>query len=324
MKRFIIKAAIFMMIILTPIFTFNALYKNTNFYLAMNELYYLKVHPDNITFCNLGNSHEMCGLKYKDIYRGVAHNFATSSQPFYYNYQVLKHVSGSIAPNAIVVIPISYFDWYYNYEELFIEDTNSFNKRYYSLLPASSMYNYNFDDDVKYNHLSVLTAKENLKFIFSDFDLSYFDRHDDTRVADNFIQSAKTRFETWTEHVMAKEEKRDRAKQSNIEYFKKTIDLCIEMGYTPVVVCSPVTGELSNLFSGGLLEDFDTINSEVLSEYEDIIFLDYSRDHRISARHEFFRDASHLNTAGAKAYTQCLLWDLVELGVLDADRVSVS
>jgi hypothetical protein len=38
---------------------------------------------------------------------GIAHNFATSSQPFFHDYSVLKNVEEAIPDEAVIFIPIS-------------------------------------------------------------------------------------------------------------------------------------------------------------------------------------------------------------------------
>lgn len=96
MKKFIGKLILFLLIVLTPLLTLNYLYKNTTAYDAANEMYYLKHFPKDIELLNLGNSHEKAGIFWEGNYLGVAHNFATSSQPFYYDYYVLINASECI------------------------------------------------------------------------------------------------------------------------------------------------------------------------------------------------------------------------------------
>lgn len=313
MKRFVKKIILFVLIIGAPLLTVNQMYKNTNFYLSMNELYWIKVYPQEIELLNLGNSHEMNAIRMFDKYRGVSHNFATSSQPFYYDYQILKNLEGSIAENAIVLIPISLFDWYYNYQELFLEDTASYNKRYYRVLPASSMLYYNFEDDVRYHFLPVITAKENLKYIVEDVDLPRKETANYYTNPNGVRSNADWKYESWMNYVMKLEED---IKQENEKWFRKMIDLCYERGYRPVVISTPIPYTLTEKFSAEFLAEFQETNESVVAEYPGLLFLDYSQDTEFTENLMYFQDADHMNTYGADAYSERLLLDLVRLGYL--------
>ncbi len=286
-------------------------------------MYWARVYPDNITLLNLGNSHAMKGLRYNKYYKGIAHNFALPFQPFVYDYYLLRHIHDNIAPGAVVIVPISYFDWYLDFPELFTGDKH--NSRYYSLLPPEYIYNYNMVDDIQYNIFPVLTAKDNLKYIFNDVQLPQPEEEDKITVkAEDLDHTAKERAELWKNDHMAPDEDKDEVKQANILYFKKTIVYCISMGCRPVVVCCPVTEDLTAQFSADFMNDFDSTIREVLSEYEGIVFLDYSRDPEFSENISYFSDADHLNSAGGEAFTGKLLGDLVELAVIPRERLNLS
>lgn len=318
MKKFIIKLIIFTLIIATPLLTVNFMYKNTNFYLSMNELYWLKVYPKDIELLNLGNSHEKNSIRMFDKFDGVSHNFATSSQPFYYDYQVLKNVKNSVSKDAVVLIPISLFDWYYNYLELFKEDVASYNKRYYSLLPASSIYKYDFEDDVKYNYLPVLTAKENLKYIINDVELPKQEAavyYTNSTAVKNL---AEQKYDSWINHVM---KQTNEVRNDNIKWFKKTVDLCYDSGYKPVVIITPIPYTLNEKFSDEIIEDFYNTNEKVVSEYPDLLLLDYSKDEEFTKNLNYYRDADHMNTYGADAYSKKILDDLVKQKYISENKI---
>lgn len=98
----------------------------------------------------------------------TAHNFATSSQPLYYDLQVLKHAEKNIKKGAVVLLPLSIYDWEYNWREIFKEDKLSMNKRYYGVLNPLHIYNLNFEDYIKCGVIPALTAKDKLKYIYKD------------------------------------------------------------------------------------------------------------------------------------------------------------
>lgn len=323
MKKFLIKTAIFFLVLATPLIVLNVLYTNTNFYRSMNELYFLKNHPQQIELLNLGNSHEKAGLRYSRFYDGTAHNFATSSQPFFYDYNVLRHVSDSIAPGATVIIPVSYFDWFYNWQRLFTEDVAAYNKRYYSMLPPQYMFNYDFEEHVKYGILPVLTAKENLKYIREDISLPQLDAPDMRMVGDNIERVARYKANSWKTEVMAQANTPawEQAIADNSASFRQIVQYCYEQGWTPVVVSLPVTDQLTALFSEEFMAEFDAVTKENVSAFPELLYFDYSRDSRFSSNLEFFRDSDHLNSAGGDALTQQLLLDLAEHGLIVREKL---
>lgn len=320
MKKFLAKLLIFFCIVGIPFLGLNAAYMNTNFYRSMNELYWLKNYPDQIELLNLGNSHTMYGLRYSKFYDGVAHNFATSSQPFFYDYSVLRHIEGSIAPGTVVIVPISYFDWFYNYPVLFTEDSASYNNRYYSFLPPQYIYDYDFEQHVKYGLLPILTAKENLQYIFHDTALPRLEAEDLTMNPDK-QKIAQIKANDWKNNVMDLGAGKQALIEENTYYFQKILDYCYQQGYTPVVISPPMTQELTAQFSQAFLEEFDAITQEVLSAYPGIVYLDYSRDTAFSTHPEYFRDSDHLNSIGGDLLTQRLLNDLVEQGILPREKL---
>ena len=319
MKKFISKMIIYSVIIFTPLLTLNYLYVNTNFYLSNNGLYTIKVYPDNIDLLNLGNSHEMNGIKYEGNCTLIAHNFATSSQPFYYDYQILKSVEDSINDNAVVIIPISLFDWYYNYAEIFSDERYMYNRRYYSVLPASSMLYYDFEDDVKYHYLPVLTAKDNLKYVLEDVDVPVGYNDNTTVNVNAVINNAYRKYDSWFNDVMKFDES---VKQDNIKWFKEIIDYCYESGYRLVVIYTPIPYSLTEKFSDEFLKEFENITFEVLSDYPDLLYLDYSDNDEFTNNLTYYQDADHMNVYGANAFTQRLLTDLAANGYIDEYALS--
>lgn len=318
MKKFIGKLILFLLIVLTPLLTLNYLYKNTTAYDAANEMYYLKHFPKAIELLNLGNSHEKAGIFWEGNYLGVAHNFATPSQPFYYDYYVLINASESIKKGAVVIIPISYFDWYYDYRNLFTE-IPSYNARYYSLLPANQLLNYDFETDVKQNWLPILTAKQNIKCIFNDIQVPAQYNVGNVCVKKSEINEiAKYKAGDWKENVM---EYNEETKRDNINYFRKIIDYCYKKEFVPVVVSLPVTNQLTQEMGKSFMQEFEQCNREAMEGYENLLFLDYSRYKPITADLAYFRDSDHMTMDGANEFTKKLLTDLEKNAIIDSEQL---
>lgn len=320
-RKFFCKLVIFICSILIPVGIVNYFYQRTNYYQSMNETYQLKIYPDQIELMNLGNSHEMYGLKYSKYFDGVTHNFATSSQPFQYDYYILKNIEKNLAEGAVVIVPVSFFDWYYNYRELFKSST--YNTRYYPVLPPWYIYRYNIDEDIKYHWLSVLTAKDNLKYIFNDTALPGLENNNESFIKPEDIGwAASGKADSWLNYVMAPEKGRTEALYYNRYYFEKILTYLNEKGYQPVVIVSPVTEQLTGVLGKEVINEFDRITNEVMQEYPEVVFLDYSRDERFASNLNFFQDSDHMNSMGADYFTQCLLKDLVKQGVLKEEKLT--
>lgn len=324
MKKFIVKFILFVAVIVVPFSILNGLYKNTNYWKSSNETYELRYYPDGIALLNLGNSHEMAGFCYGKFYRGVSNNFATSSQPFYYSHQVLKSAEESIADGAVVLIPISCFDWYYNWRELFGE-IRTYNNRYYSFLKPWQICGFNMDDYIECGVCPLFTAKENVKYIFQDINLPDIEYVDNSMLMDNGIDYANEvvdyKYNSLMNDVMDLGPKKDRVYEQNKNDMIHLIDYCYTKGYRPVLLSTPVTSLLNDRFSEDFKNDFDEKNQEICRSYPDLLFLDYSKDKEFTDNLQYFRDSDHMNSYGGDAYTERVLSDLVKAGMIDENDI---
>ncbi len=311
MKKMLWKGLLFTVILLLPMLYLNMRYKETNYYLQLNGLGKFRKVPNGITTLNLGNSHEQAGIVYNEERSG--YNLALASQPFEYDYYVLDQYSSCLADGATVLIPISYFDWHYAYEELFLDEISVYNERYYSILDKSHIMNYDWKKDLLYHWFPLLTAGENMKYIFED--IAWVDFAEDHTIVADIDAVASYKHKSWTEDVMATDaDGIKEAKKRNQEYLKKTIDFCYEHGYRPVLITLPVTNQLTELFSQEFLKDFRACTQEVLACYPGLEYLDYSKDQEFAGNLKYFKDSDHLNSNGAAAFSARLFKDLADRG----------
>lgn len=322
MKKFLIKIALFFLTIAIPFLILNGMYKRTNYWKSSNELYNIRVHDEKISLVNVGNSHEMNSLRYEKYYKGHSANFATSSQPFYYSYQVLTAAEESIEEDAVVIIPISYFDWYYNWAELF-SAVKTYNNRYYSVLPPWKMYDFNFDLWLECGVFPLLTAKDNVQYIFQDIAAPVREPVNEAVVGNALVDVADYKYNSWCNDVMDLGIDKDKKYEQNLYYFTKMIDYCLDKGYTPVIICTPVTEELYGRFSAEFMNDFYRKNHYIQELYPDVLFLDYSRDMSFTTEYTYYKDSDHMNSVGGEIYTKRVLQDLVANGVIDANMVNL-
>ncbi len=315
MKKLMVKGCIFLLILVLPLIYLNQRYKNSNYFLQLNGLGKYRSIPQNIELLNLGNSHEEAGILYKDNIDILGYNLALASQPFEYDYYVLDYYSSYLKDGATIIIPISYFDWNYNYEKLFMSDISVYNERYYSILDKEHIMNYELKKDILYNRFPLLTAGKNMKYIFEDVEWSK--NSVNTNIVEDVEKVASWKYESWVNDVMLlDDENSSKIKKKNIDYLKKTIDYCYEKGYTPVLVSLPVTSNLTDKFSEQFKDEFKETTKNILKSYPELKYFDYSTDSKFSNNLSYFSDADHLNTNGANAFSKQLFQDLKEAKII--------
>lgn len=315
MKQLMIKSILFLMLIITPLLYLNYRYKNTNYYLQLNGLGKFREITGGIEVLNLGNSHEYSGIIYKNNVNRKGYNLALDSQPFEYDYYILDYYSKFLAEGAVVIIPISYHDWYYNYEEIFMKDISVYNERYYSVLDKNHIMNYDIKKDILYNRMPILTAGKNMKYIFEDTD--WITNIEDTRVVEDIDKEVNYKYTSLTTEVMVSEtEKKVVMELRNKKFLKKIIDYCYSQGYQPVLVTLPMTEELTNMFSEEFQKEFQNNCEEILSEYPELQYFNYLNEGEFSKNLQYFRDSDHLNTKGANAFSRRFFSDLEKAGIL--------
>lgn len=324
MKKFVFKAVIFALIVVTPLAVLNHAYVSTNYWLIKNGTYDLKVYPEGISFANLGNSHEYAGFRYSSVYRGVAHNFAADSQSAHYGFNLLQERADAFEEGAVVVIPVSFFDFETDFEKLYSGPNKPYNTRYYPVMKDKRhIVSYVFEDDLLYNYFPALTAKEDLARIFNDVALPQKDPTDLRIVGADGDASledvARYKADSWEEFVMVPSDDAKaihEATEENVHWINETIRFCEKRGFVPVLLASPVTDVLTDTLNPDRIRRFDANVQRVLDENPGLIYLDYSRDPRFSVQHMLFRDSDHLNSNGGDILTMQVLMDLAERGTV--------
>lgn len=319
MKKIFLKGCIFLLMIIVPFGYLNYRYKNTNYYKEMNDLGKFREIPYDIQIVNLGNSHANIGIVYPDNTNMKGYNLALDSQPFEYDYYILDYYADHLSDGATVIIPISYFDWYYRYEEIFMGEISTYNERYYSILDKEHIMNYDLSKDILYNHFALLTAGKNIGYIFED--IPKMAKGVNNQIVADIDQVADRKYESWTKEVMARDsQERETYEQKNTYYLKKMLDYCYEQGFQPVLVTLPVTDQLDSRFSEEFKNDFYQNCTEILEEYEGLRYFNYIRREEFSGNLNYFLNADHLNAVGANAFSERLFLDLKEAGLLPNDR----
>jgi hypothetical protein len=103
--------------------------------------------------------------------------------------------------------------------------------------------------------------------------------------------------------------------EKNLASYVDMIALCREHGLIPVLAMEPYYDEnLTAYYSSGIM--YNAVN-KWLERIEDIAMLNYFSDPRFYSRAEYFHNPDHLNSDGAKVYSQILYDDLIKIGAID-------
>ena len=306
MKRFILKLILLLVLVISPLAIVNQLYIRTNYWKGENNVDKFTDIPYNIKLGNLGSSHGLFGFKYDNIHDIKCYNFALSSQPYYYDLQILRKYIDHFEKKGVVIILISYFDITRR------PDYSKYRSRYYRILPKSSLDSWSLWEDVCYNKFPLLSAKMNILKIIRDVPVEtmspYYNRTtfmDEKKLHDYCIEKHKG----WTS---PEGEKGKIGYDMNISEISSMIDLCLTYELIPVLVTTPVTDVLNQIYENDIdfFPTFEQFSIDLTSKYEGLIYLDYSRDEYFSNNHEFFSDGDHLNNIGAEEFTKTVIMDL--------------
>lgn len=309
-KNFFGKSIILFLLLISTIAVLNFLYINTNYWKNTVSSKFFDV-PENIQIANVGSSHGLNSFDYSDVsYRGF--NFGLSSQRFFYDYAIVKQYVDKFDKNAVLLIPISYFEI-----TQIKTDFKDQRARYYHFLDKENMDFYSIQEKILFTRIPVLTAGQTFKFIIKD-------QPPPTRVLKvtkepELTRHSINRHRGWTSNRKADIETREEAFSHNKSLVSQMVEFCYAHNIQPVLVTTPITSALNNIFwekTPDFFDDFYRFTGELQEAYPSLPYLDYSHDPRFENDFSLFRDSDHLNIDGAKKFTAVVISDLQTSGFL--------
>ena len=290
----------------------NLLYTNTNYWkntTAISILKFLNV-PENIQLANVGSSHGHASFDYSDVpYKSF--NFALDDQYYLYDYAIVKQYVNKFDKNAVLLIPVSYFEI-----TRIRTDFKDQRARYYRFLDKKNMDDYSIQEKMLYAVVPVLTAGGTIMFIVKDLPAS---NKSMLMTEPELVEYSINKHESWTtdsEYVFE-------AGEEGFSYNKFLVSQMVEFCYAheiqPVLVTTPITSVLNNIFwekTPDFFDDFYRFTRELQEAYPSLPYFDYSHDPRFENDFSLFRDADHFNINGAKKFTAVVISDLQTGGLL--------
>lgn len=309
MKKFFIKLFFFITIIVACTVAINVTYiqKDTSDEDGVKKFQSV---PENIKICNFGSSHGLYGFNYDNVADYTCFNFGLVSQSLSYDYKILYYYQDKISKDAIVFIPISYFSFWH--DEITNDDFFAKNKRYYKFLPPSLIKEYDIKTDFYEHYFPSLIAYEKLRMVlFSErknSDISTIETADSINIEANAM-------EAYIRHIVkhVDEDGNRIVNQDELDALYYMIDLCKEIGATPILITTPYLSEYTDIIkrnSPDFYTEFYGLLDKIVEE-KDVVYFDYAMDKRFSTDYSLFMNADHLNNNGAKKFVGILLEEVM-------------
>lgn len=311
MKKFLITISAYFLVLGMIISVINGLYIVMDTSDSHGVAHY-KTMPDEIQICNLGSSHGRYSFEYSHLQEVPAFNFAFTAQSLSYDYRLLTNYRDHLAQGCIVLIPVSYFS-FFGKDETELDDFVSKNERYYHILPKKLIKNY---DMMTYLYTvkfpAVGAGTDAVKVILGRLKHT---QEDVTQRTADMIDVKYDAYSAYQRHFVTNRRNDDGElilMEEEVQALRNIIDLCKEIGATPVLVTTPLLSEYTDQVltrEPEFLPRFYDIIDQVVSD-TGAVYYDYAFDSRFQNDYSLFMNADHLNKSGAMLFTDIILEDI--------------
>lgn len=317
MKKFLINVTTYILLLCVLTIFINSVYVR----LDKRDLDYTNKFnsiPGNIEVCNVGSSHGLYGYNYMNLEKEyTCFNFALVSQYPSYDYRLLDYYQDKLSDNCIVFINISYFSFIGKGEES-TEDFASKNKRYYKILDADHIKQYDRTTSFIVRKMPALDAGGvNLMRAAAGLWLPEDDGHSNwSQTADEIDLKADVEA-AYIRHLIT--DKLDNngniiINQKEIEAIYSIIDLCKKNSWIPILITTPFLKEYTDKAWEKSLDYMKMFYNviDTISKNTGTSYYDYSLDKRFSVNHELFMNGDHMNQEGARRFVEILNDEIIE------------
>lgn len=304
-KKFVISNIVLSIVLITVLYGLSWIYINYVSDETVKFMEYNKLPDNSVDIVSLGSSHGRFGLQ---LWEKNQMNLGVNSQYFYYDLQLLKKYKKKIKKGALVILPISIFSFYNNYDK-------KIDSRYVYLLEREKLQNNIIKEDEYFfrKNFSVIFPIQNLiklkKFLEkSEYRKNYIEYPDDLKTEEKIFFAEETaKRHMGIESIYFE--------KNGEEDFKKLIKYIDEKEYKLILITTPFTYLYNNAiekinkdsYKEKIYKNLKNIEKE---NNKNFFYLDYSHDWRITNNLDYFFDDNHLNEKGAKYFTDILLKDI--------------
>ncbi|MBR2524624.1 MAG: hypothetical protein IKE53_09355 [Clostridiales bacterium] len=309
MKKFLIKVLSFTIIIAVITAVLNCLFIR----LDKSDLDYTNKYkdmPETIMICNFGSSHGQYDFNYEEL-GDNCFNFALPSQMPSYDLRLFEYYKDRFADGAVAFIPISYFSLF-GIDETQDDGFIKKNKRYYRILPAKSIKEYDIKTDIYVRYLPAIAAGED----FFRTLIGGSEEEKDLRWYTNVVgkdisEDTNTMISRQILNYALNEEGEIIFNTEEIDAVKQLIEECRKNNVTPILVTTPFLHDYTDRIREIDPEFFDVFHDTVNSIVSEtgVEYYDYSFDERFTDNREWFFNCDHLNNVGAREFVRILMDD---------------
>jgi hypothetical protein len=301
----------------------NVLYKRSWHYYFSEEQHCNRIKDGTWDIVNLGSSYSRYGFDYEGT--GLkGYNLGFSAQFFYYTNLMLKQYSRYFNENCIVLIIVP--------DLCFAREGKGFynSDRYIKMIDKELLQNEYTIWKYFFNVVFPIIGKPRLLLsLFKEyFNIMRGERQNCSMlIAGNpydrkgAFEQAQKRCNSWCRQFSLLDTQSDTISDELDSIFPRTqkiltnmIQYCIDRGFRPVLVVTPVSCVLNSLLSEGFLKRvlFDNIEKANL---QNIPILNYLKDDRFQDI-RWYLNSDMLNLNGRWAFTKVVIEDLKHLGYL--------
>lgn len=325
MKKFIKIISAYLLLLCLLTLGVNAAYEGLGLGMSYDTLKFSAM-PEAIRVCNFGSSHGCFGFSYEDVPDHSGFNFGLVSQSLSYDARLLAFYQDHLAEGAVVFIPVSYFS-FYGLPETEEEDFADKNVRYYSILPASSIKEYDPKAAMLARMPALAGGPDTLEKVLRALRERLAGRMDGNgaywETATNAAAAGADAAGAAERHLLENHVTREGERilnQEELDALYEMIALCRARGATPILITTPYLAEYNQEVGRAdpdFLEGFHALIAQVQRE-TGAEYYDYSADERFCGEYSLFMNSDHLNRAGARLFTSILMDEVV------GDRLSFS
>ena len=250
--------------------------------------------PATVQICNFGSSHGAYGFNYEDIENQYdCFNFGLPGQNLSYDYRIFQYYGDHIVDGTVVFIPVSYFSLF-GTKEIVRDEFVSKNRKYYPILPASLIKEYDYKTDIYVRYFpSLVTATDDLILTLLGIleNANNVDWTSDA-TAINISENAEHNFEN---HVGNNKRFYDDdgnriENQEEIDALYALIEGCQEKGAIPILITTPFLHELTDEIKKNAEDFYDHFYSIIDRIVRDtgIEYYDYAFDERFVNEYSWF------------------------------------
>lgn len=315
MRRFLRNCTALLLAVAALLWLGGAAYRQTTAYRNLErteETEKYRDMPKEITFAAFGSSHGRDAFRTEDYGEGFF-NFSMSAQTPQYDLMQLREFSERMAPDATVVLTVSYISPFWTDTE---EQFAAKQGRYYRILSPRNIVDCDEGRWLLERFSPVLTAESST--VLSAFlrPPEPMNATDEPKLTEEGIIEEKERIRRnhVRQHIAAIPD----GNPVMLDAYREIFSLCEKNGWNAVLVTPPYPAVYTECFPSEMLERFRAI-VEALSEESSVPWLNYAQDGEFTENFAYFKNIDHLNSVGAHIFSLRVQEELAKLGLWKAE-----